>query len=158
MQADEALKQEELRANLFMGAYFATKTQKTEATVPHTEDLDRLRMEMSQRPGVESLVTKLADQHTFLHWHLAFAEIMQCGGFDVVLGNPPWERIKLQEKEYFAWRSPEIAGAPNKAARNRLIMKLLSPGATPAEKASPFEIPDCEAGIRSSKPNDQNSR
>ena len=24
------------------------------------------------------------------------------GGFDVVLGNPPWERVKLQEKEFFA--------------------------------------------------------
>jgi hypothetical protein len=39
-------------------------------------------------------------------------------------GNPPWERIKLQEQEFFAARSPEIAGAPNKAARERLIKAL----------------------------------
>ena len=47
------------------------------------------------------------------------------GGFDVVLGNPPWERIKFQEKEFFAGRDPEIAGAPNKAARERLAPPVI---------------------------------
>ncbi|MEI7849124.1 MAG: DNA methyltransferase, partial [Chloroflexota bacterium] len=42
-------------------------------------------------------------------------------GFDCVLGNPPWERIKLQEEEFFAQRDPEIATAANKAARQKLI-------------------------------------
>ena len=58
------------------------------------------------------------------HWPLEFPDIMAGGGFDVVLGNPPWERIKLQEQEFFATRSPEIATAPNKAARARLIAAL----------------------------------
>ena len=49
------------------------------------------------------------------------------GGFDVMLGNPPWERIKLSEKEFFATRDRAIAGAPNKAARERLIKRALSP-------------------------------
>ena len=88
-----------------------------------------------QRPGVEAAVSALARQHRFLHWHLDFAEIMQCGGFDVVLGNPPWERIKLQEQEFFASRSLEIASAPNKAARDRLIRQLAHDDALPAENA-----------------------
>ncbi|MDS1348508.1 Eco57I restriction-modification methylase domain-containing protein [Planktothrix agardhii] len=46
-------------------------------------------------------------------------------GFDCVLGNPPWERIKLQEKEFFAAKDVDIANAQNKAAREKLI-KLLS--------------------------------
>ncbi|MFQ3565936.1 MAG: N-6 DNA methylase [Aggregatilineales bacterium] len=46
------------------------------------------------------------------------------GGFDVVLGNPPWERIKIQEREWFAERLPEIANAPNAAARRRMIEAL----------------------------------
>jgi hypothetical protein len=46
-------------------------------------------------------------------------------GFDCVLGNPPWERIKLQEKEFFASKDADIANAQNKAAREKLI-KLLS--------------------------------
>ncbi|GEM_PF-620804 len=45
-------------------------------------------------------------------------------GFDVVLGNPPWERVKLQEQEFFSSRDPEIAGAPNAAARKRAITAL----------------------------------
>ena len=49
---------------------------------------------------------------------------MASGGFDVVLGNPPWERIKLQEQEFFAAREPEIAAAPNAAARGRMIAAL----------------------------------
>lgn len=40
--------------------------------------------------------------------------------------NPPWERIKLQEKEWFAARSPAIAAAPNAAARKRMIAALRS--------------------------------
>jgi hypothetical protein len=46
------------------------------------------------------------------------------GGFDVILCNPPWERIKLQEQEFFASKDPEIANAPNKSARQRLIQQL----------------------------------
>lgn len=42
----------------------------------------------------------------------------------MVLGNPPWERIKLQEKEWFASRRPDIANAPNAAARRRMIAAL----------------------------------
>ena len=28
------------------------------------------------------------------------------GGFDCVLGNPPWERVKIQEKEWFRRSQP----------------------------------------------------
>lgn len=58
------------------------------------------------------------------HWPLEFPDVMAAGGFDCVLGNPPWERIKLQEQEFFASREPEIANAPNAAARRKLIAKL----------------------------------
>ena len=58
------------------------------------------------------------------HWPLEFPDIMTAGGFDVVLGNPPWERIKLQEQEFFASREPEIAQAPNAASRDEMIKHL----------------------------------
>jgi len=45
-------------------------------------------------------------------------------GFDVILGNPPWERVKLQEQEFFAQRDPAVAGAPNAATRKRAIAAL----------------------------------
>ncbi|MBL8742577.1 MAG: restriction endonuclease, partial [Myxococcales bacterium] len=67
---------------------------------------------------------RLARQYQFFHWHLAFPEVFARGGFDCILANPPWERVKLQEKEWFANRSPDIANAPNAAARKRLIEAL----------------------------------
>jgi hypothetical protein len=91
-------------------------------------------------------VAYLRERYQFFHWHVAFPDVFHVsqspprhegegdlggegltgwdGGFDVVLGNPPWERIKIQEKEWFAERSPEIAGAPNAAARRKLIRGL----------------------------------
>ena len=38
------------------------------------------------------------------------------GGFDAVIGNPPWDRIKLQQVEWFATRRREIA-LTSRAAR-----------------------------------------
>lgn len=79
-------------------------------------------------------VERIAEDYSLLHWHLAFPTVFAAsdtapapgwtGGFDVVLGNPPWDRIKLQEKEFFAERHPEIAEAPNAAARGKLIKAL----------------------------------
>jgi hypothetical protein len=68
--------------------------------------------------------TKVAEENSALHWPLAFPTVMARGGFDVVLGNPPWERIKLQEQEFFASRDEAIATAKNKAARDQLIKNL----------------------------------
>jgi SOS-response transcriptional repressor LexA len=80
---------------------------------------------------------RLADEYQLLHWHLAFPGVFGVqtassgsdgpgwtGGFDLVLGNPPWDRIKLNEREFFAAHRPEIVAAPNAAARGRMIKAL----------------------------------
>jgi Eco57I restriction-modification methylase len=67
---------------------------------------------------------ELAGAARAFHWPLEFPDIMAAGGFSVAIGNPPWERIKLQEQEFFASRDREIAEAPNAAARGKLIAKL----------------------------------
>lgn len=57
------------------------------------------------------------------HWPLEFPDLIARGGFDAVLGNPPWEVMQLSEKEYFAARHPEIAvlaGSHRKKAIARL--------------------------------------
>jgi hypothetical protein len=73
---------------------------------------------------VVAKVQELAHQYNFFHWHLAFPQVFARGGFDVVLGNPPWERVKLQEQEFFASRSEVIAKAVNSAARKKLVAEL----------------------------------
>ena len=131
---DKSRAREKLRADLFVGAFFARKTRDALETAPLGEDLNRLDKGLAMRPGVEAAARESAARHGFFHWRSAFAEVMRRGGFDVVIGNPPWERVKLQEQEFFASRSPEIAAAPNKAARNRLIERLALEAALPAEK------------------------
>jgi hypothetical protein len=54
-------------------------------------------------------------------WREAFPEVFANGGFDVVIGNPPWERMKVQEREFFSLAAPEIAAAVNAADRRKLI-------------------------------------
>jgi hypothetical protein len=81
-----------------------------------------------------ALIDGLSERFHFFHWRLAFPEVFERGGFDVMLGNPPWERIKLQEKEFFATRDREIAEAPNKAARQKKISALFSPDASATQK------------------------
>lgn len=90
-----------------------TQTVKQLATAP-----DALNLRQRQE------IDRLTSQHQFFHWHLAFPEVFAEGGFDCVLGNPPWERVKIQEKEWFAERSPEIANAANAVTRKGLIEAL----------------------------------
>jgi len=96
------------------------------APVPTTEDVRSHAREPRATHGqmLNEAVGLSATQH-FFHWPLEFPDVFARGGFDVVLGNPPWERIKLQEEEFFAARDSEIARAPNKAARGRLIRALV---------------------------------
>jgi hypothetical protein len=84
---------------------------------------------------LSSAAVEAAGAARALHWPLEFPDLMAKGGFDVVLGNPPWERIKLQEQEFFAMRSPDIAAAPNKAAREKLIKALEKAPEGSAERA-----------------------
>ncbi|MHB1874001.1 MAG: hypothetical protein ACYCPF_03975 [Streptosporangiaceae bacterium] len=103
-------------------------------------------------PHLASVVTeteRVAQDYRFFHWHLEFPEVFHVdrdpavasagpegwtGGFSCLLGNPPWERVKLQEQEFFAGRAPDIATAPNKAARDRKIKALATSG-NPIDRA-----------------------
>ena len=66
----------------------------------------------------------IVEDYGLFHWELAFPDVFARGGFDVVLGNPPWERLKLQEQEFFAKREPFIAKARNAAERKQHIAAL----------------------------------
>ncbi len=73
--------------------------------------------------GLEGTARDLSARHRFFHWWLEFPEVFQKGGFDVVLGNPPWEVLEPKEEEFFRERAPEIAalsGAKRKARISQL--------------------------------------
>lgn len=92
---------------------------------PTQEVLDRLLADPDAlADDTRAEVERLTDDYQFMHWHIVFPDAMAHGGFDLVLGNPPWERVKLAEKEFFASADPDIAKAPNAAARGRMIKAL----------------------------------
>ncbi len=127
-----------LLADAWCAAFVWEKTP--DAQMPLT-DLFYRRLENDPHAdsmrAVRQQIARLAEQYRFFHWHVTFPDVFSVpeqvdtesvtgwdGGFDVVLGNPPWERIKIQEKEFFAERRPDIAAAPNAAARRRMIAAL----------------------------------
>ncbi|WP_082643191.1 N-6 DNA methylase [Methylobacterium sp. GXS13] len=115
--------------DLYVAAFLTPKTggvpeNFNTATIPTTGAV-RTRLAVGEIFGpLEECAIALAEGARAFHWPLMFPAAMETGGFDVVLGNPPWERIKLQEQEYFATRAPEIATASNAAERGRLIRAL----------------------------------
>ena len=114
-------------ADTYVAAFLCAKTSETlfgdAPAVPTTEQV-WTALDSKETNGSMDDVIRATRRARAFHWPLEFPDAMAKGGFDVVLGNPPWERIKLQEQEFFATRSPEIAGARNKAARSRLIAEL----------------------------------
>lgn len=86
---------------------------------------------------VAERVERLSQEYRFFHWQVEFPHIFAVpdggdvdpetgwrGGFSCVIGNPPWERVKLQDKEFFASRRPEIADARTAAIRQKMILRL----------------------------------
>jgi hypothetical protein len=104
-------------ASLWTAAFFQPLTDSGEAVVPtHDKYLAYLRGgHVDAR--MEGSAVGLATELRFFHWTLEFPEMFERGGFDIVIGNPPWERIKLQEEEHWS-DDPYICGAPNKAVRS----------------------------------------
>ena len=115
-------------ANLYVAAFLLPKVGGAPAgasarTVPTTEELwmalnqGKIRQAMTDAP-------KAARRARALHWPLEFPDVMQRGGFDVVLGNPPWDQIELDPEGFFANSVPEIAEAKNKAQKDKILDRL----------------------------------
>lgn len=134
----QAFRRAKEHADAWCAAFVWPKTV-AGVSCPTNATLEDLR----EHPAPEHLaaeIDRLATEYGFFHWHLEFPHIFPTeqpetggsfneaagwyGGFDVMLGNPPWDRVKLQEQEFFASRDAEVAEAPNAAARKRLIKKL----------------------------------
>jgi hypothetical protein len=121
-------------ADAWCAAFLGSKTTDDEPITHAT--LEQISTGNAPR-HVNDTIDTLATRHRLFHWHLEFPEIFRVpddgpantptgwsGGFSAVLGNPPWERVKLQEQEFFASRDTAIAEATNAAARKKAIAAL----------------------------------
>jgi hypothetical protein len=100
---------------------------------------------LQENPDVEALkprremIQELAERYRFFHWHLEFPQVFKVpddphsavnsagwdGGFTCVVGNPPWDKVKLQDKEYFAKQGrDDIAKASPASKRTKLVEAL----------------------------------
>ena len=127
------------RADSWCAAFVWRKTPGFDYAL--TEEVFR-KIDQNSYNAVDWLRTEvetLQNQYHFFHWHVAFAHIFHVpkqaeaveneqagwsGGFDVELGNTPWERIKVQEREWFAAHRPDISNAVNATERKRKIQTL----------------------------------
>ncbi len=154
------LRVQKLVADAWCAAFVQPKTAATRSTAITHAVLEQLGADTGTLTlaAAEDLVEGLTRTYRFFHWHVEFPHIFRvgngatgidpatgwAGGFSCVIGNPPWERVKLQEQEFFAARRPEIANATNAAARKKLIAALANSD-SPADRTLSDEF---EAELR----------
>ncbi len=127
--SDSRLKQ---AVDLYMAAFLAPK----DGSVPAQEipDSQNLYLALYTDQATEQLehvsqqakirrAQEICRSSKVFNWPLAFPQLLSgpSKGFDCILGNPPWERIKLQEQEFFSSRSTDITDAKNKSERSQRI-------------------------------------
>jgi hypothetical protein len=115
---------EALAADLFIAAFFLAKNSGSRSTIPTTGHLLRLLGGQPIEKAMEEAVVQASKNFRFFHWHLRFGEVMVRGGFDCVLGNPPWEMPQVNEVEFFS-AYPEIANSSG-SVRKKNIQAALS--------------------------------
>jgi len=76
-----------------------------------------------------------AREHLFFHWPLEYPEVFARArpGFDVVLANPPWEKLKPEKHNIYALYRPGLKGVRSAAERDRIVAEMdaaASPAAT----------------------------
>jgi N-6 DNA Methylase len=109
--------------NVWTAAFFTPLLEQQLGVIPTTAVLFSLMTGSSVFQKVAEAANALAAEKSFFHWCLEFPEVFQDGGFSCILGNPPWGKIKLEEKRFFAANS-EILNAKGTTSRTKLIEKL----------------------------------
>ncbi len=134
----EGYRRSKLVADAWCAAFVWRKTRQKEIALTHD-----VFLKLANDPGALPVsileeIGQFARYYGFFHWHLAFPDIFRAegngnrveheagwsGGFDVVLGNPPWEKFTVSEEEWFASRHPQIAATKGKSRRGRLVAEL----------------------------------
>jgi hypothetical protein len=142
LETDPDLIAAKLGADAWCAAFVQPKTKASGHTSGQGITHTTLRT-LSENPqavpdSVVKLVRKLARQYRFFHWHLEFPGIFTVGedgtadpatgwsgGFSCVIGNPPWERVKIQDKEFFGnFGRTDIENAATAAIRKKMIDEL----------------------------------
>lgn len=108
--------------NLWTAAFFFNYTEENKLAAPNSERLQKFLQNPEAAYGpMIGKANAMSVENRFFHWPLEFPDVFKQGGFDVILGNPPWEIVELSEKEFFSTINKEIATADTSATRRHLI-------------------------------------
>ena len=105
-----------------LGVHSARHTLETFANAIVSRDKDKAS-------GVTNDINEariVAARHRFFHWPLEFPGVFHrdVPGFDVVIGNPPWNEVNVEELGFYALRDPGLRGLPNLSARRQRIAEI----------------------------------
>ena len=90
---------------LVEGSQIALEFQSQYATLGSV-NLDELR-EKHERLAIAN---QIAQEQRFHHWELEFADVFESnGGFDLVIGNPPWLKMTWNEQDILSETQPHFA-------------------------------------------------
>jgi hypothetical protein len=98
--------------------------------------LDGARQRIAERESADTdAAAPIAAKHSFFHWPLEFPHIFDRvrPGFDVVLANPPWEKIKPERHNVYALYHPGLKGVKKAAERDAIMEELDAAGSPAAE-------------------------
>ena len=113
-----------------------------EAEVPYTKTVMRALQEIAAMECLEkgkplptyyrelskdfkTEVRRMALEQRFFHWCVEFPEVFAANrGFDVMCGNPPWDKLQMEEEKWFAGKNEDIVKAANQAERKEKIAEL----------------------------------
>ncbi len=128
LQQSEAYQQEKLAYDIWTGAFYWPMDDSV-SEYPSPSTIEKIRRNPNpDKQSLQGLIEKaeeIAESQRFFHWDLEFPEVFnENSGFDCVLGNPPWEKVKLTQKEWFRGRVEEITASNSKSHRTRLINSL----------------------------------
>ena len=70
--------------------------------------------------------SRTAEQYRFFHWPLEFPNVFhrERSGFDVVVGNPPWNKVKFEMPSFLALHDPGIRGLRSSLERDERANRL----------------------------------
>lgn len=110
-------------SDLYFAPFFISKEQHIENDIPTSGDVWRsLAGEIINNDKI-SVANEYSTEMNIFHWFLEFFDILTNGGFDVVIGNPPWEEIAIIQREFFN-SFPYISRETNSEKRKKLIRDL----------------------------------
>jgi len=112
--------------NLWTAAFFWNYNEENKQAAPNSERLAKFLLNPAAAYGpMIGKADALSVENKFFHWPLEFPDVFEQGGFDVMLGNPPWEMIQADPQEFFVGKNHEIVKAESQAKRKKLVEKLV---------------------------------